>query len=66
MNNPEDQHVYPLNDTREHITDGPGCPCVPRVEVIGANLLYVHNSWDFREVFEEIDSLIGDIMESAT
>lgn len=28
-----DIHVYPVNDLREHITDGPGCPCEPRVKV---------------------------------
>jgi len=52
-----DVHVYPLNDLREHFTSGPGCPCAPRVEVVGGNLLYVHNAFDFREIFE------GDLMQ---
>ena len=52
-NSGSDQHVYPLNDLHEHITDGPGCPCAPRVEVIGANLLYIHNAWDKREIIEQ-------------
>jgi hypothetical protein len=31
----QDIHVYPHDDLQEHITDGPGCPCNPRVEVEG-------------------------------
>jgi len=59
-----DQHVYPLNDLREHITDGPGCPCEPRIEVISANLIYVHNSWDHREIVERaIDIMNGEGMD---
>ena len=46
---PEDIHVYPLNDLREHITDGPGCPCNPDVKIEGATIIYIHHAWDGRE-----------------
>lgn len=58
--NSGDVHVYPLNDIREHITDGPGCPCKPRIEIVGAALIYIHNSWDHREIVEQaIDIMNG-------
>lgn len=60
MSSADDIHVYPLNDLREHVTDGPGCSCNPKVELVGAHLLYVHNSFDFREVFEELDTLVDE------
>lgn len=41
-------HTTPLNDKRGHVTDGPLCPCMPRVLDDGA--LIVHNSYDGREV----------------
>jgi len=60
MTNSDDIHVYPLNDLREHTTDGPGCPCEPRVEINGAVLIYIHNSWDHREIVEQaIDIMNG-------
>jgi hypothetical protein len=49
----DDIHVYPLNDLHEHVTDGPGCPCEPRVDVEGATLIYIHNAFDHREIVEE-------------
>ena len=55
-----DIHVYPLNDLREHITNGPGCPCEARVDLEGATLIYVHNAWDHREIVEQaIDIMNG-------
>jgi hypothetical protein len=56
-----DLHIYPLKDLREHITDGPGCSCNPTVEVHGANLLYIHSSFDHREIFEQaVDIMNGE------
>lgn len=44
----EPVHVYPVRDTREHITNGDPCPCLPRT-VEG---VVIHNSYDAREVGE--------------
>ena len=50
----KDVHTYPLNDKQEHILIGTDCPCEPRVAVHGANLIIMHNSFDHREIIEEI------------
>ena len=56
-----DIHVYPVNDKQEHITDGPGCPCDPVIEIEGAVLLYIHNAFDYREIIEQaIDIMNGE------
>ncbi len=44
-------HTYPLNDLREHQTDGDDCWCNPRIEEDGAHI--IHNSMDERESYEE-------------
>lgn len=44
-------HVYPVNDLREHETDGKPCWCNPRIEEDG--MLIVHNSMDKREEYEQ-------------
>ena len=52
-----DIHVMPVGDLREHVfTD---CPCNPRIEVVGANLIYVHNAWDHREAVEQVEEMLG-------
>ena len=49
-----DVDVMPVNDLREHIP-GEHCPCKPTVEIVGANLVIIHNSWDGRELIEQIE-----------
>ncbi len=44
-------HTYPLDDWKEHETDGDDCWCNPRIEEDGK--LIVHNSMDERESYEE-------------
>jgi hypothetical protein len=48
------QHVYPVNDLREHVTDGGTCECWcrPEVEEVEGNALVIHNSMDQRERYE--------------
>jgi hypothetical protein len=57
MSNENDIHVMPENDLREHVFNN--CPCNPRIEVEGADLIYVHNSWDGREYVEQVEDLLG-------
>lgn len=39
-------HVYPVNDVREHRTEGGGCECEPRADMLdNGDIMYVHNSW---------------------
>ena len=50
----DDVDVMPVNDLREHIP-GTHCPCKPTIEIVGANLVIIHNSWDGRELIEQIE-----------
>jgi len=45
------QHVIPLNDLKEHVTDGTPCPCNHKVE----GRVVVHHSWDGREARQEAE-----------
>lgn len=42
-------HVYPLNDLKEHDTDGAACWCNPTHD----GDVVVHNSMDRREEYEQ-------------
>ena len=53
-----DIHVVPINDLKEHTLNA-DCECDPAVEVSGAVLIYIHNSWDHREFFEGLETLIN-------
>jgi hypothetical protein len=56
-----DLDIVPTNDEKEHIP-GSGCPCQPKVMVKGANLIIIHNAYDFREVKEGMSTLMQDIL----
>lgn len=45
-------HVYPVDDTFPHITEGAGCPCKPKIEDCEGGTLIIHNAWDGREKAE--------------
>ena len=51
----DDLHVYPIDDKKEHTLIGADCDCDPTKEVNGANLLIIHNAYDFREIAEELN-----------
>lgn len=61
-----DVHVYPLDDLREHITEGTECPCEPTIEVIGASLLIIHNAFDHREIVEQAVDIMNEMADDAT
>ncbi len=44
-------HVVPLNDLREHVTNG-SCWCRPTLDDEWAEPIWIHNSLDGREAFE--------------
>lgn len=54
-------HVYPVNDLKEHLTDGDSCHCDPETRVVENGILIVHNSYDGREIREQ---LIEDLKEN--
>lgn len=49
------QHVYPLNDEREHVTEGTTCWCDPKLDISGPELIVIHNSADCRELIEQAE-----------
>ena len=55
MNTTGDIHIYPINDKKEHILIGTDCPCKPTIEINGSELIIIHNSFDFREIAEELN-----------
>lgn len=55
MDEEDNVAVGPLNDKREHDLFDDQCYCEPSVEIIGDVLLLVHNSFDFREIAEELN-----------
>ncbi len=52
-----DIHVSPVNDKYPHVLEGVDCPCNPEISLEGATLIIVHNSFDFREIVEELSEL---------
>ena len=50
-------HVYPVNDARPHDTEsGATCDCGPVLKILeNGDSLVVHNAWDGREIFKELD-----------
>lgn len=50
-------HVVPLNDLHTHI-DSPSCECRPLQHPEHPNL-YVHNSYDGRELDERFAEMLG-------
>ena len=45
-------HVLPINDLREHEENG-NCWCIPRIEYEEFIPIYIHNSMDRREEYEQ-------------
>lgn len=45
-------HVYPVNDLREHVTEGVKCWCHPTIDDSGDELIVTHNAMDQREKYE--------------
>ena len=52
----DDIAIAPLNDKKVHEVFDDQCECQPYLEIIGCHILYIHNSFDFREIVEELNS----------
>ena len=44
------QHIFPIEDIKEHDTETLNCSCMPKID--WDNNLVIHNSWDLREYKE--------------
>jgi hypothetical protein len=45
-------HIIPVNDIKRHVEKAT-CKCSPRVIIENGQNIYVHNSYDGREIAEE-------------
>jgi hypothetical protein len=52
-------HVYPLNDLQEHILKST-CKCNPTVTVEYGEIIICHNSFDGREIIEQVNEILKD------
>lgn len=48
-------HVYPVDDRGSHTLSGDHCQCNPIIEIEEGRMLVIHNSFDGRELTENID-----------
>ena len=47
-------NIIPINDLKEHIEDST-CECNPKAEILeNGDILIIHNSYDGREIVENI------------
>jgi len=53
------EHIYPLNDIREHELEGTSCWC--GVEVDWENELVIHAAADHREIVEQAEEIIANV-----
>lgn len=53
-------HIYPENDKQEHDLEAAGCSCVPKIMFEEGDMLIVHNSYDGREIIEEIEADLNE------
>lgn len=51
------RHVYPINDLKEHETEGFLCHCGPKILAVGGGWLVIHHSYDGRETNFESASM---------
>jgi hypothetical protein len=58
VSNSGDIDVLPVGEDEDHVA-GAKCICGPRVEIIGARLLTVHNAFDKREFVEQAIAIMN-------
>lgn len=44
-------HIIPINDTKPHVEEST-CECGPKLEVENGEMIFIHNSFDGREIYE--------------
>lgn len=56
-------HAYPLNDLQEHILEST-CPCNPSVTIQNGEMIICHNSFDGREIIEQVNLILKNETET--
>lgn len=53
----ESWHIIPANDLKPHTNNSDWCKCAPLVKILdNGNNLVVHNSYDGREFYEDVEA----------
>jgi ascorbate-specific PTS system EIIC-type component UlaA len=52
-------HILPINDLKEH-EELSTCACNPKMLTENGEMIFVHNSYDGRELFEEINEYLNN------
>ena len=47
-------HIIPLNDLKEH-TEESTCECCPELIIENGEMIFVHNSYDKRELIDTLE-----------
>jgi len=55
-------HILPTNDLEPHEQETT-CKCKPRVEFVEGGMLVIHNSFDQRELEEQIKEILESPLE---
>lgn len=59
-------HIYPVNDTKEHLLESTLCDCSPCVFFENGEMLIVHHSYDGREGLEMANEIINKHIKNGT
>ena len=51
-------HVVPINDLEEHELSS-SCKCNPKLTMENNEMIFIHNSYDLREIIEEVDEILN-------
>lgn len=51
-------HVYPINDLKEHDLAST-CECGPRLEIENGEMIFIHTSYDGREIIEQVNEILS-------
>jgi len=52
-------HIYPVNDLKEHI-ENTTCECEPKIITENGEMIVIHNSFDHREIIEDVNQIMGE------
>ena len=51
-------HVYPIDDFKDHLLEST-CDCNPAVTIQNGEMIICHNSFDGREIIEEVNEILN-------
>lgn len=51
-------HVYPIKDLASHNLDNTRCVCKPNIKIENNEIVIIHNSFDRREIGEELSDIL--------